>query len=160
MWRLRREITENNVRIVGIPESRAVIAQLHCYKDCNDILRLARTKQKIQVGDMTISVYPDFTARVAKAWAAFNNVRRMLKDVPGVRFGILFPARFRITLNRTKSFSLILKLSVHMFPKTLFTIKRTDCCSQNYHPWGLSRWSLSFPHCFALCLTLIYKLIS
>ena len=72
--------------------ARTVIAHLHYYKDCNDILRRARTKQKIQVHDMTISVYPDFTARVAKAPAAFNDVRRMLQDVPGVKFGTLFPA--------------------------------------------------------------------
>lgn len=84
--------------------ARAVIARLHYYKDCNDILRLARTRQKIQVDDMTISVYPDFTARVAKARAAFNGVRRMLKDVPGVRFGLLFPARLRITFNGAESF--------------------------------------------------------
>lgn len=82
---------------------RAVIARLHYYKDCNNILRLARTKQKIQVGDKTISVYLDFTARVAKARAAFNEVRRMLKDRPGFRFGILFPARLRITYNGAES---------------------------------------------------------
>ena len=58
----------------------------------------------MRVDGMTISVYPDFTARVAKARAAFNDVRRMLKDVPGVKFGILFPARLRITFNRTESF--------------------------------------------------------
>ena len=51
---------------------------------------------------MTISV--DFTARVAKARAAFNDVRRMLKDVPGVRFGLLFPARLRISFSGAESF--------------------------------------------------------
>ena len=88
----------------GGEPARTVIARLHYYKDCNDILRLARTKPRMRVDGMTISVYPDFTARVAKARAAFNDVRRMLKDVPGVKFGILFPARLRITFNRTESF--------------------------------------------------------
>uniref|UniRef100_A0A8C9Z4V8 Transposase element L1Md-A101/L1Md-A102/L1Md-A2 n=1 Tax=Sander lucioperca TaxID=283035 RepID=A0A8C9Z4V8_SANLU len=88
----------------GGEPARMVIARRHYYKDCNDILRLARTKQKIQVDGMTISVYLDFTARVAKARSAFNGIRQMLKDTPGVKFGILFPARLCITLNGAESF--------------------------------------------------------
>lgn len=83
---------------------RTVIAHLHYYKDCNDIQRLARTKQKIQIEDMAISVFPDFTVRVAKAWAAFNDVRQMLKDIPRVRFGILYPAWLCITFHEAESF--------------------------------------------------------
>uniref|UniRef100_A0A8C9YN82 Transposase element L1Md-A101/L1Md-A102/L1Md-A2 n=1 Tax=Sander lucioperca TaxID=283035 RepID=A0A8C9YN82_SANLU len=88
----------------GGEPARTVMARLHYYKNCNDILRLARTKQKIQVDGMTISVYPDFTARVAKARAAFNGVGQMLTDAPGVKFGIIFPARLCITFNGAKSF--------------------------------------------------------
>lgn len=88
----------------GGQPARTVIACLHYYKDCNEILRLPKTKQRIQVDGMTISVYPDFTARVAKARVAFNDVRRMLKDVPGVRLGLLFPARLRISFNGAGSF--------------------------------------------------------
>lgn len=83
---------------------RTVIARLHYYQDCDKILRLARAKQKIKVGDMTISVFPDYTARVAKARAAFNGVKKILKDVPDVKFGVRFPAKLRITFNEVESF--------------------------------------------------------
>lgn len=83
---------------------RTVIARLHYFQDCNEILRLARTNQKIKVRDMTISVFPDYTARVAKARAAFYGVKQILRDAPGVKFGLLFPARLRITFNGVESF--------------------------------------------------------
>lgn len=76
---------------------RPIIARLHYYTDCADILRRARAKQRVTVGDSTISVFPDYTARTAKARAAFNDVRRQLREVPDIRFGLLHPARLRIT---------------------------------------------------------------
>lgn len=76
---------------------RPIIARLHYYTDCADILRRARAKQRVKVGDSTISVFPDYTARVAKARAAFNDVRRQLRETPDIRFGLLHPARLRIT---------------------------------------------------------------
>uniref|UniRef100_A0A3Q1GC67 L1 transposable element RRM domain-containing protein n=1 Tax=Acanthochromis polyacanthus TaxID=80966 RepID=A0A3Q1GC67_9TELE len=76
---------------------RAIIAKLHYYTDCADILRKARELQRIKVRNMTISVFPDHTARTARARAAFNNVRRQLREIEGVRFGLLHPARLRIT---------------------------------------------------------------
>ncbi|CAL8257817.1 unnamed protein product [Arctogadus glacialis] len=52
---------------------------------------------KIKVKDSTISIFPDFTARTAKARAAFTDIRRQLRDIPNIRFGLLHPARLRIT---------------------------------------------------------------
>lgn len=48
---------------------------------------------------MTISVYPDYTVRVARARAGYNGVRQQLQGLEGVHFGLLYPARFRITHN-------------------------------------------------------------
>lgn len=45
---------------------RTIVARLHYYNDCANILRLAREKQRIKVKDMTISVFPNYTTRVAK----------------------------------------------------------------------------------------------
>lgn len=78
---------------------RTIVARLHYYRDCVNILRLAREKQRIKLKDMSISVFPDFTARVAKARAAFNSARQQLRGLQGVRFGILHPAKLRITFN-------------------------------------------------------------
>lgn len=76
---------------------RPIIARLHYYADCADILRRARTQRQIKVKDSTISIFPDLTARTAKARAAFNDIRRQLRDIPDIRFGLLHPARLRIT---------------------------------------------------------------
>ncbi|KAL6490172.1 hypothetical protein MHYP_G00005170 [Metynnis hypsauchen] len=42
-------------------------------------------------------IFPDYTAAVAKARAAFTEVRKVLRNRQGVRYGILFPARFRVS---------------------------------------------------------------
>lgn len=128
----------NNIRIVGVPESRdsstgaisallqralglaeapvldrchrsllpkqgvrlrLIVARVHYFQDCANILRHAREKQQIKLDGMTLSVYPDYTARVAKARAGYNGVRQQLRGLEGVRFGILYPARLRITHN-------------------------------------------------------------
>lgn len=76
---------------------RAIVARLHYYSDCADILRKARELQRINIRDMSISIFPDYTAKTARARAAFNDVRRQLRDMEGVRFGIIHPGKLRIT---------------------------------------------------------------
>ena len=48
---------------------------------------------------MTISVFPDHTAKIARARAAFNEVRRQLRGLDGARYGLMHPVRLRITYN-------------------------------------------------------------
>lgn len=48
---------------------------------------------------MRISVFPDHTAKVAQARAAFNDVWKQLRGMEGVRYGLFFPARLRISHN-------------------------------------------------------------
>ncbi len=76
---------------------RAIVAKLHYYQDCVQILRLARTRGPLRFNGEPITIFPDYTATVAKARAAFTEVRKLLRDRQGVRYGILFPARFRVT---------------------------------------------------------------
>ena len=78
---------------------RTIIARLHYFANCAEILRLAKTQQRIKVDNMTISVFPDYTAHVAKARAAFNGLRSQLRGLPGVRYGITHPARFHVSFN-------------------------------------------------------------
>ncbi|KAJ3606507.1 hypothetical protein NHX12_026028 [Muraenolepis orangiensis] len=77
----------------------AVVARLHYCLDCVDILKRARERKGIKFGVMTIFVFPDYTAKIARARAAFNDVRRELRDIDGLRFTILHPARLRVTYN-------------------------------------------------------------
>lgn len=77
---------------------RVIIAKLH--KDAMDILRKACGRGgQLNYNGNPIAIFPDYTARVAKARAAFTDVRKMLRGRPGVRYGTLFPARFRISHN-------------------------------------------------------------
>jgi len=76
---------------------RVIIAKLHYYHECAEVLRRARTRGPLRFNGGPITIFPDYTASVAKARAAFTEVRKLLRDRQGVRFGLLFPARLRIT---------------------------------------------------------------
>ncbi|CAG5884007.1 unnamed protein product [Menidia menidia] len=76
---------------------RAIVCKLHYYSDCVDILRRARELRQIPLRGMTLSVFPDYTAKVARARAAFNEVRKLLRGIDGARYGLIHPARLRIT---------------------------------------------------------------
>lgn len=78
---------------------RAIIAKLHYYQDCEEVLRRARSQALLMLNGQSVAIFPDFTPSVARNRAAFTEARKLLRDQPGVRFGIMFPARFRITLN-------------------------------------------------------------
>ncbi|CAB1440163.1 unnamed protein product [Pleuronectes platessa] len=60
-----------------------IIARLHYHTECVDILRRARTQQRIKIGELSFSVFPDHTPKTARARAAFNDVRRRLRKIPG-----------------------------------------------------------------------------
>ena len=78
---------------------RAIVCRFHYFGDCVDVLRRARELRQIKVRDLTISVFPDHTAKIARARAAFNEVRRQLRGLDGARYGLMHPARLRITYN-------------------------------------------------------------
>ncbi|TKS86105.1 LINE-1 type transposase domain-containing protein 1 ES cell-associated protein 11 [Collichthys lucidus] len=52
---------------------RAIVCRFHYHSDCVDILRRARELREIKVQGLTISVFPDHTAKIARARAAFDN---------------------------------------------------------------------------------------
>uniref|UniRef100_A0A671PGK8 L1 transposable element RRM domain-containing protein n=1 Tax=Sinocyclocheilus anshuiensis TaxID=1608454 RepID=A0A671PGK8_9TELE len=56
----------------------------------NKNLKRAREKRQLRVGDMTISIFPDFTAKTARGRSAFSDVRQQLRSIPGVKFGFPF----------------------------------------------------------------------
>lgn len=78
---------------------RVIVAKLHYYQDCVEVLSRARTRAPLRSNGGTIAIYPDYTTSVAKARAAFTGVRKMLRNRQDVRYGIMFPARLRITHN-------------------------------------------------------------
>lgn len=78
---------------------RASVCRVHCHSDCVVVLRHARELQQIKVRDLTVSVFPDHTAKLAQARASFNEVRHQLRGIEGAHYGILHPARLHITYN-------------------------------------------------------------
>ncbi|KAL0147731.1 hypothetical protein M9458_056970 [Cirrhinus mrigala] len=73
---------------------RVIIAKLHYYQDCVEVLR---EQGPLRYKGEAIAIFPDYTASVARAWAAFNDVRNLLRGKRDVRYGIMFPARFQIS---------------------------------------------------------------
>lgn len=73
---------------------RAIVASLYYFNDCLNILRHAREKRRVKVNDRTISVYQDYTARVASARGACNGIRQQPRGTKG-------PSLWHSSLSRT-----------------------------------------------------------
>lgn len=76
---------------------RVIVAKLHYYQDCVKVLRRAREQGPLRYKGEPIAIFPDYTASVARARAAFNDVRNLLRGRRDVRYGLMFPARLRIS---------------------------------------------------------------
>ena len=76
-----------------------IIAKLHNDGDAVEILRRARDRVSLEYNGNRIAIFPDYTPSVAKARAAFTDVRKALRGRKGVRYGLLYPARLRISHN-------------------------------------------------------------
>lgn len=85
-------------RVTGDREKpRVIIAKLHYDGDATEILRRARERAPLIYNGNRIAIFPDYTSAVAKARAAFTDVRKTLRGRRGVRYGLLYPARLRIS---------------------------------------------------------------
>ncbi|KAK7889794.1 hypothetical protein WMY93_025354 [Mugilogobius chulae] len=88
-------------QVTGKP--RPIIARLHYYQDCVDILRRARQAgSALKYGQASISIFPDYAPSVARARSAFNEVKQLLRGRAGVRYGVIHPAKFRISHDGTE----------------------------------------------------------
>ncbi|KAL2095569.1 hypothetical protein ACEWY4_007717 [Coilia grayii] len=77
---------------------RPFILRVHFFHVKEQILRLAREKGDLTYNDRAIHIFGDLTAGEAKRRAAFNDVRKILQNIAGARFGFRHPATFRITM--------------------------------------------------------------
>ncbi|KAJ3594468.1 hypothetical protein NHX12_003775 [Muraenolepis orangiensis] len=79
---------------------RPFVIRVHHFQTKELILRKSRAagdSLKFPGGNR-ISFFPDLAAAVAKKRAEFWKAKQMLRSVRGVKFGLLFPARLRVTL--------------------------------------------------------------
>lgn len=84
------------------PEDKpcAIIAKLHNEGDAINILIKAGDRgSQLNFNGNPIAIFPYYTANVARARVAFTPGSKMLRGKPGVRYGLLYPARLRISNN-------------------------------------------------------------
>lgn len=80
---------------------RPLVIRVHFSHVRNEILRRASEISRaspLNYQGKRIYIFADYTTSVAKKRAAFSPVKRQLRTCPGVKFGLLFPAVFKITL--------------------------------------------------------------
>ncbi|XP_072567057.1 NACHT, LRR and PYD domains-containing protein 3-like isoform X2 [Paramormyrops kingsleyae] len=64
---------------------RVIMAKLHYHHDCIEVLSRARTRIPLRFNGESVAIFPDYTASVAKARAAFTEARKLLRNRQGVR---------------------------------------------------------------------------
>lgn len=77
---------------------RPMIVRVHHLRVKQHIRQLAREKGPLSFRGQPVDIFPDFTTEVASRRASFNNIKQKLRAA-NIRYGLLFPARLRITLN-------------------------------------------------------------
>lgn len=77
---------------------RPFIVRFHRYVEKETVLKWAKATKEILYKGHRVKFYKDFCASVAKKRAAFNNVKSLLYK-RGVRFGMIYPAKLRVSHN-------------------------------------------------------------
>lgn len=57
----------------------------------------------MKIDNSRISLFPDFSAELQKRPATFNDVKKLLREL-NVQYGMLYPARLRVTALGTTHF--------------------------------------------------------
>lgn len=89
------------------PESaqrpRALIVRFHRFVEKDIVLMWAKSHKNISYEGHQIRIFEDFSAAVAKKRSAFNNVKGLLYK-KNVKFGMIYPARLRVTYRNKEHF--------------------------------------------------------
>ena len=84
--------------------SRPFIIRFHRYTQKELVLQWAKKNRNITYQGFAVRIYEDFSATIAKKRAEFNNIKSLLyKEGGGTRFGVVYPARLRITMKNGRS---------------------------------------------------------
>ncbi|KAK3509180.1 hypothetical protein QTP70_021929, partial [Hemibagrus guttatus] len=78
---------------------RAFIIRLHYTHEMEEILRKAAKMQQVTFRGQRINIFPDYPPAVVKRRALFKRARELLKDKPGVKYGLQYPAKLRVSYN-------------------------------------------------------------
>lgn len=83
---------------------RHLIIKLHYCHTFEDIMRKAMGTGDIIFRGQKIQIFRDLPPEVAKRRAAFTTVRKMLRGKPRIRYGLLYPAKLRLTHDGMEKF--------------------------------------------------------
>ena len=83
---------------------RPFILRLHYAHQHEEILRKAADMKQITFQGKKILIFPDLPPSVVKRRALFKPARDLMRDKPGVRFGMQFPAKLRVSFNGKEHF--------------------------------------------------------
>lgn len=78
---------------------RHFITRVHYSHILDEILRKVSAKRNLTFEGDRIQIFRDLPQAVVKRRAAFTPARNLLRDKPGVKFGLLYPAKLRVTHN-------------------------------------------------------------
>ncbi|KAI4896249.1 hypothetical protein NFI96_008278, partial [Prochilodus magdalenae] len=78
---------------------RHLIIRVHYCHAFEEILKKVMQSRTLTYQGKRIQIFRDFPPAVVKRRAAFTPARNLLRDKPGVRFGLVYPAKLRVTHN-------------------------------------------------------------
>lgn len=79
---------------------RAFVICFHRYDVKEDIWRKASRSGQLKFRDKTVFIFPDFPPEIAKKRAAYYEVKRLLRSMPDVKYGLKGLTGFRIKERR------------------------------------------------------------
>ena len=80
-----------------------IIMRFHRYVEKEAVLKFAKSSKEITFKGHRIKFYEDFCVSVVNRRAAFNNIKGLLYKC-GVHFGMIYPARLRVSYNNTEHY--------------------------------------------------------
>ncbi len=105
-WTMHHLLTTNRAfgrRPGDAEQPHPLVVRLHYFCDVTVVLWKAVIQKDLFYHGQRIRIFPDFTPEVAKRRAAFNRAREILRDKSGVRYGLLYPAKLRVTFRGTET---------------------------------------------------------
>lgn len=83
---------------------RAFVLRLHYTYEMEEILQKAAKMQQVTFKGQRINIFPDYPPAVVKRRALFKRARELLKDKPGVKYGLQYPAKLRVSYGGKEHF--------------------------------------------------------
>ncbi|KAK7925474.1 hypothetical protein WMY93_007784 [Mugilogobius chulae] len=78
---------------------RHIVLRVHYGHEFEEITRRISQNSKLSYDGQQITIFRDYPSEVVKQRSQFAAVRGILRGIPGVRFGLKYPAKLRVTYN-------------------------------------------------------------